>query len=106
MFLREHAPDLLDELERGLALVTTRVACEYLAELRAFDEIVVRMSLAGLTRNQVTMRFEYYRARPDGEELVARGEQQAACMRRVAGGVEPTPFPHSLQRAFKQYESA
>ena len=29
MFLRDNAPEILDELSRGLALVTLRVSCEY-----------------------------------------------------------------------------
>ena len=33
MFLREHAPEMLGEMERGLALVTLRVSCEYYQEL-------------------------------------------------------------------------
>ena len=28
MFLREHAPDILDELSRGLSLATVRVSCD------------------------------------------------------------------------------
>jgi len=28
MFLRQHAPSVLDDLARGLSLVTTRVSCE------------------------------------------------------------------------------
>ncbi|NOZ08594.1 MAG: acyl-CoA thioesterase, partial [FCB group bacterium] len=39
LFLREHAPDILEELTRGLSLVTVRVSCEYFQELTAFDEI-------------------------------------------------------------------
>jgi enediyne biosynthesis thioesterase len=29
MFLRDHAPAVLAQIDRGLALVTTRVVCEY-----------------------------------------------------------------------------
>src|SRR5437870_13412093 len=35
MFLRDHAPGVLSALARDLALVTTRVSCEYLGELAA-----------------------------------------------------------------------
>ncbi|HET7463241.1 MAG TPA: acyl-CoA thioesterase [Longimicrobium sp.] len=104
MFLREHAPEVLRQLADGLALVTTRVSCEYFAELAALDEVVVRMRLAGLAQNRVTMRFEYWRGGGEGgEELVARGEQEVACMRRGEEGLAPTPVPDALRRALAPY---
>ena len=33
LFLRDHAPEILDELRNGLYLVTVRVSCEYFNEL-------------------------------------------------------------------------
>ncbi len=105
MFLREHAPDILAQLQAGLALVTTRVSCEFLAELSAFDEIVVRMRQGALIQNRVTMNFEYWRRTGNDEELVARGEQQIACMRREGGRLVPTPFPEALHEALRLYAS-
>ena len=48
------------------------------------------------------MRFEYWR---DEQEpvLVARGEQQIACMRRNEGRLTPTPVPECLQRALASF---
>ncbi|HXO40964.1 MAG TPA: acyl-CoA thioesterase, partial [Thermoanaerobaculia bacterium] len=89
LFLREHAPEVLRELGDGLALATVRCSCDYLSELQAFDEVMVRMRLAGMAQNRITLHFEYWRRAGSGEdELVARGEQQIACMRRdaAAGG--------------------
>jgi enediyne core biosynthesis thioesterase len=103
MFLRQHAPDVLGALENGLALVTTRCSCDYLAELSAFDEIVVRMRLGGMTQNRVTMRFEYLRKSGDGEELVALGEQQIAVMRRQGAGLVAAPIPETLREALQSY---
>jgi enediyne biosynthesis thioesterase len=106
MFLRDHAPEVLTELGQGLALVTTRVSCEYLSELFAFDEVVVRMRLGALMQNRVTMVFEYWRCTGDGEELVARGEQQAACLRRDGERLIPTPVPVALREALRPYVAA
>lgn len=103
MFLREHAPQILDDLRNGLALVTTRVSCDYLAELSAFDEVIVRMRLAGLTQNQVTMHFDYVRVRKGIEDLVARGQQHVACMRRGEHGLEPCTLPEPLRKALQAY---
>ena len=102
MFLREHAPEILDELDRGLALITLHCSCQYLEELRAFDEIVVRMFLGSITQNRIAMRFEYWRegARPG---LVARGEQEIACMRRVEGRMVPAAVPAALEEALAAF---
>ena len=99
LFLREHVPELLDELQADLALVTLFCSCEYLAELAAFDEIVVRMMLSALSQNRMTLRFEYWR----GGDVVARGEQQIACMRRKHGVLQPEPLPERLRDALKSY---
>lgn len=106
MFLREHAPEVLDQLTDGLALVTTRVSCEYLAELRALDEVSVRMRLGELAQNRVTMTFEYWRTGPGGEELVARGEQQVACMRREGEGMVPVPVPPPLRSGLDPFRQS
>ncbi len=45
MFLLDHAPGILAQLEGTLRLVTLNVGCEYFAELRALDEIEISMSL-------------------------------------------------------------
>ncbi len=99
MFLRDHAPEVMAELQRDLALVTVRVSCEYLAELVAFDEVVIRMRLAVQMQNRATMSFEYWRQTGQGEELIARGEQQIACMRRSGEQLAPAPFPKAMQAA-------
>jgi len=31
LFLREHAPDLIQELSRGLSLATVRISCDWRA---------------------------------------------------------------------------
>ncbi len=103
MFLRDHAPEILDELTRDLALATVRCSCEYLAELAAFDEIVIRMRLGEIVQNRITLLFEYWRRDGGGEEMVARGEQVVASMRRDGGRTVPVPIPAALREALKPY---
>jgi enediyne biosynthesis thioesterase len=106
MFLRDHAPEILAELADGLALATVRCSCDYLAELEAFDEIVLRMRLGGVVQNRITLSFEYWRqngGNGGGEELVARGEQVVACMRREGKRAVPTAIPGPLRDALKPY---
>jgi enediyne biosynthesis thioesterase len=106
MFLRDHAPDILGELARDLSLATVRVSCEYLSELGAFDEVIIRMRLGELTRSRMTLHFEYWRAGQAGEELIARGEQEIACLRREGEKLTPTPVPKSLREALRAYGGA
>jgi enediyne biosynthesis thioesterase len=103
LFLRDHAPGVLDEMRRGLAFVTTRVTCEYLQELAALDELVIRMALVSQAQNRLTMGFEYVRVRDGREELVARGEQQVAIMQREGGRMVPVPIPPELSEALRPY---
>jgi len=103
MFLRDHVPDVIPELSRGLALATVRCSCEYFAELVAFDEVIVRMRLAELVQNRIGLAFEYWRQKSGAEELVARGEQQVACMRREGERLVPVSVPTSLREALAEY---
>jgi len=103
MFLRKHAPEILTALGEGFALATVSVSCEYLAELSAFDEIIIRMRLGTLKQNRITMLFEYWRQSSEGEELIARGQQQIACMQREGDKAVPVPVPSILRKALIPY---
>lgn len=103
MFLRDYAPEVLAELRQDLALVTTRISCEYLDQLFALDEILIRMRLGAVVQNRLTMTFEYWRLGNGREELVARGEQQIACMGHRDGRLFPTPIPAALLESLRPY---
>jgi enediyne core biosynthesis thioesterase len=104
MFLSEKAPSVLGDMERGLALITTRCSCEYLEELAAFDEVILRMRLADLRQNRMSLAFEYWKRAVGGAEtLVARGEQGIAFMRRNGAGMEPAAVPEALRVALDEY---
>jgi len=49
------------------------------------------------------MVFEYWRLTASGEELVARGEQQVACMQREGEKMLPTRVPEELREALTRY---
>jgi len=98
MFIKDHAPGVLAELNDTLRMVTVRCSVEYLDELRAFDEVVVHMKLESVARNRIAMEFQYFRVRDDERELVARGSHEVATMRASAKGLVPTPIPAQLAR--------
>jgi enediyne biosynthesis thioesterase len=102
-FLADHAPAVLAELDSGLALVTVSCSAEYYAESRALDRIEVRMALAALAGNRIAMTFDYVRPRDTGEELLARGAQTVACMRRGGYGLEPATVPDGLRAALARF---
>ncbi len=103
MFLKDHAPDIIEELSQGLALVTVSVSCEYLSELFAFDHVLIKMTLGDVKQNRITMLFEYWRVTDQGEELIAKGKQEAACMRREQNKTIPTPIPITLNKALENF---
>lgn len=105
MFLRQYAPELLAELGHGLALVTLHCSCQYLGELKPFDQVVVRMFLRAIAQNRIAMRFEYWREGAK-DELVGRGEQEIACMLRNGEQLVPTPIPAPLQEALAEFAEA
>ena len=106
MFLRELAPGVIDQLQHGLTLATTHCSCEYFAELAAFDEVIVRMHLTSMSQNRLELSFDYLRLIHGREELVARGRQGIACLRRHGEQVVPEPIPDELREALKPYGGA
>ena len=105
MFLREHAPEILAELDHGLALVTLQCSCQYLGELKAFDQVIIRMFLSAIAQNRIAMRFEYWREGTKNE-LVGRGEQEIACMRRHGEQLLPTSIPVQLREVLAEFAEA
>ena len=106
MFLHDHAPGVLGEIGRGLRLATVRCSCEYDEELMPFDHVVVRMTLGDLKPAGMTPRFSYFRVDGASETLVARGEQEIACLRGTGRDASPTGVPAELRDALRPYQGA
>ncbi|OLF10329.1 acyl-CoA thioesterase [Actinophytocola xanthii] len=105
MFLKEHAPDVLADLQQDLKLFTLKVECEFFAEITAFDELSVRMQLEELTQTQVQFSFDYVKLEDGLESLVARGRQRIACMRGPNNDTVPTRVPAALRTALEPYSA-
>jgi len=102
-FLRDRAPGVLQRLGGELSLVTVSCQCEFLAELFAFDEVIVKMSLVEALHNRLDLRFDYMRVSAGAEELVAIGRHRVACMRHDAGRLVAAPIPDELRAAALEY---
>jgi enediyne biosynthesis thioesterase len=97
MFLRDYAIEVLELLKKDLVLVTTKVYCEYFAEIFALEEILIRMGVREVNQNKITMKFNYIKAKEG--TIFAKGEQQIACMKKNENGIEPTKIPDCLRDA-------
>lgn len=106
MFLLEHAPDVLDELDGGLVLRCVESEAELLADVSAFDEVVIRMRLEELTLTQIRVAFDVVRVRDGGEDVVARSRQRVLCLRNVEGDATPTEVPPQLGSALEAFAVA
>ncbi len=101
LFLQAHVPEVIQQLVAGtLAFVTVRCGCDYKSELLPMEKVAVRMTLEALGSDSASMRFDYWRLRPDGgEDLIAIGRQETASRRRTEHGLVSTPQPKSLHAA-------
>jgi enediyne biosynthesis thioesterase len=107
MFLKQLAPDVLQELYADLKLFTLKVDCDFFAEITAFDELSIRMRLIELAQTQLEFGFDYVRLTPEGDELlIARGRQRVACMRGPNNKTIPARVPESLIKALEPYTPA
>jgi enediyne core biosynthesis thioesterase len=103
MFLLENASDVLDALRGDLKLFTLKSECEFIAEIAAFDELSIRMRLEDQTQTQLGFVFDYFRLKDGQEDLIARGRQRIAWLRRTEGRIVPARVPESLTTALKGY---
>lgn len=103
MFLKQHAPRVLRDLEDGLSLVTLHVSCEYFDELHAFDELVIKMFAKEVTTSRLTMSFQYIRESRSGPQLVASGEQRVAAMRLANGSKTLAELPAEMVHALAKF---
>jgi enediyne biosynthesis thioesterase len=104
-FLAEHAPSVLRALREDFVLATVSCHCDFFAELYATDTVEVRMTLGAVDGHRVTMAFDYYRLDGATPQLVARGGQTIACLRRTSAGTIPVPVPDELREALLPYHS-
>lgn len=103
MFLKEHAPDTLQELMRDLRLITIRVACDYYEELEAFDIVTIEMRLDFVRSNRIGLIFDYLRHRNSSKNHVARGFQEVGCFRLSESGLSPCAIPIPLTTALRPF---
>ncbi|WP_425100858.1 acyl-CoA thioesterase [Tropicibacter sp. S64] len=105
MFLKAHAPGILQEIYADLRLVTLNLSCDYFDEFHAFDEVEVHMRLEGIQQHKVAMTFDYYLGEGPQARLMAMGKQSIGCMRAVEGGMVPVPPPEELRLALEKFKA-
>ncbi|MGC5016824.1 acyl-CoA thioesterase [Streptosporangium sp. DT93] len=98
-----HCPAYMRDLSAGRTMVTSSASCEYLGEIHAGDRIAVRLSVPWIRLHFMQGEFTFHRVQPDGDELVARGEQLWANAHRVDGALVPAPWPAEVVRACARF---
>jgi enediyne biosynthesis thioesterase len=105
MFLKEKAPQIIEDLKGGLVLATLSVSCEYFHELVAFDEVRIELRLGAMAGSRMTLLFEYWKTAAAEPLLVAKGQQRIGCLRRQGAGVVAEPIPSYFEQALGDYRS-
>jgi enediyne core biosynthesis thioesterase len=103
MFLKEKAGNVIVDIEAGrLALITLHSACNFLGELKAFDQLRVQMFLEGVNNHKIKMKFNYYKVAGEELQLVATGVHEAGCFEKTSAGLAPVVVP-ILMNALNNY---
>ena len=103
MFLLEHCPEVLEDINGTLRLVTLKVSCDYYEELHAFDELKIRMRLVENVAHRIVLGFEYFKIKNGTEKLAAIGRQEIGCMRMNGEVMKPCSVPDYLSEALDPF---
>ena len=104
MFIRDKCSAIVKDIEEGtLALVTMKCSCEYFHELKAFNEVFIRMRLESITGHRISLTFEYLVEISDVLMVMAKGMQEIGCMARSKTGLNPIEPPKDLIEALSTY---
>jgi len=71
--LAEFYPEFAEDFRKGFCLVTEFAHQDFLNEAVLFDQVVIRVTVASLSRTRVEFEFEFVRA-SDGQ-LLSKGRQ-------------------------------
>jgi enediyne core biosynthesis thioesterase len=104
-FLKDNCPEILDEITTNdLALITLNCSCEFIGELKAFDEVIIEMMLLETVKNRVKMLFEYYKVSDIQKTIVATGIHEIGCFRREHNTLQITAIPTGLVESLEAYK--
>lgn len=100
-----HFPAYMAEVagSDGQSMVTCSVSCEYVGECGFGDRVIVRMAIPRIQLNLIEGTFTMHRRTSTGEELVARGEQTWANVRRDGAALVPAPYPREVIEVCQQH---
>jgi enediyne biosynthesis thioesterase len=104
MFLYETCPEVIEDINKGLSLITLDLSVKYLSQLFAFDTVVMHMFLEAQNGSRLLMRFKYYKEENGELILCCEGTQATASMKEIEGKMTPVPFPESMFEVFEEYE--
>lgn len=103
-FLYEYCPEVLDHIRNGLMLITVDLDCQFIHQVFAFDELIIRSCMTELTEFQMRMSFQYYKIQDNQELLVCTSNQSTTAMREINGVTSRIEFPEELLNIIHTYE--
>ncbi|MBU2902973.1 acyl-CoA thioesterase [Maribacter dokdonensis] len=104
MFIKEYCSDVVKEINDGLKLITVDLGLQFVSQLFALQDVVIRMSLEAQSEFRMMMNFEYYRSENEALHLVCKGHQSTTSMKLVDDVLTLVPFPKSMIDAVEQYK--
>jgi enediyne biosynthesis thioesterase len=104
MYIKNHAPQMIHDIYSGaVALITLHSSCDYFSELRAFDEVVIALTLDNISQNRIKLSFEYFRLNAEGvKSLIAAGKHEVGCFRKENEKLIPTHIHPALLIAIQK----
>ena len=104
LFIKEKVPGIVELIEKNdISIITLSCSCNYLAELKAFDEIIISLQLDKVINNRVSMLFQYFKKGAD-LKLIATGTHEIGFFKRTDDGLMSIPIPLSFQSAMDGYQ--
>lgn len=97
----EHYPEIVDDLKKGFGFATEFAHIDYAKECFLFDKIIVRMTIADLSRTRIEFGFEFINE--DTGELLAEGSQAVVWINSMH---RPSLMPDKLYDSAAEYFAA
>jgi len=98
LILAEYYPEIISDMKKGFGFATEFAHIDFAKECFLYDNILVRMTIADLTRTRVEFDFQFINEKDAG--VVATGKQAVIW---VNAGHHPSLMPDKLYNLSKEH---
>ncbi len=96
--LAQFYPEFANDLKKGFGMTTEFAHQDFISEATLFDQVLIRLSVTGLTRSRIEFDFQFVREQDN--RLLARGSQAVIWTNPQH---RPSLMPDKLYEATKTY---